>query len=96
MALLHVKRDIDYGLAFYRNQPSAHYDDPDEGVPEGEHVLVTRSNNQDLLDRYLAGRVYEPLFLYDTQGLAVYRVLARPHAGLPELPLSAPKAGQVR
>ena len=96
VALLHVKRDIDYGLAFYRNQPSAHYDDPDEGVPEGEHVLVTRSNNQELLDRYLAGRVYEPLFLYDTQGLAVYRGLARPHAGLPQLRLSAPKAGQVR
>ncbi len=97
VALLHVKRDIDYGLAFYRNQPSAHYDDPAEGVPEGEHVLVTRSNDQDVLNRYLSGRVYEPLFLYDTQGLAVYRVLARrTHVAVSELPISALQAGPVR
>ena len=95
VALLHVKRDIDYGLAFYRNQPSVHYDDPEEGVPEGEHVLVTRSNDQESLDRYLAGRVYEPLFLYDTQGLAVYRVLARTNVGLPK-PVSAQQTRQVR
>jgi hypothetical protein len=29
------------------------------------------------LQQWLAGRVYEPLFLYDPQGLEVYRVFAR-------------------
>ena len=96
VALLHVKRDIDYGLAFYRNQPTVHYDDQAEGVPEGEHVLVIRSNDQQSLDRYLAGRVYEPLFLYETQGLAVYRVLARTSLATRELPVSAPAMRQVR
>ena len=70
-----VKRDMDYGLAFYRDQPVLHYN-PD-GVPNEEHVLVLRSNDTDSLNRYLNGRIYVPLFLYETQGLSVYRVLAR-------------------
>jgi 4-amino-4-deoxy-L-arabinose transferase-like glycosyltransferase len=74
VAVYGVKRDMDYGLAFYRNQRPAHYD---EGVPPGEHILVIRSNDQADLDRFLAGRIYEPLFLYDTQGLAVYKVYPR-------------------
>ncbi len=98
VALLHVKRDIDYGLAFYRNQPSVHYEGPGGGVPEGEHVLVIRSNDPQSLERYLAGRVYEPLFLYDTQGLAVYRVLARTNGGTPAVPIldqSGSKSGKL-
>ena len=77
VALLFVRRDIDYGLAFYRNQKMLHYDNPDEGVPEGEHVLVIPTSAQDQLPHYLAGRIYEPLFLYETQGLAVYKVYAK-------------------
>ena len=74
VALYHVKRDMDYGLAFYRNQRPAHYEI--DGVPREEHVLVLRSSDEAALDRFLAGRIYEPLFLYETQGLAVYKVLA--------------------
>ena len=77
VATLGVRRDIDYGLAFYRNQRMIHYQDPAQGVPDAEHVLVIASADQADLDRYLAGRIYEPLFLYDTQGLAVYKVLAK-------------------
>lgn len=77
VALLNVKRDIDYGLNFYRNQKPLHYDDPAEGVPDQEHLLVIRANDRADLDHYLKGRIYEPLFLYTTQGLAVYRVYAK-------------------
>ncbi|MBS1801451.1 MAG: glycosyltransferase family 39 protein [Acidobacteria bacterium] len=76
VALQSVKRDIDYGLAFYRNEPLVHYDS--DGVPAGEHVLVIKANETASLDHLLAGRVYKPLFLYDSQGLEVYRVEARP------------------
>ena len=69
-----VKRDIDYGLAFYRNQPPVHYDH--DGAPAAEHILVINSNDQAGLDHYLAGRIYVPLFLYETQGLSVYKVYA--------------------
>ena len=71
-----IKRDMDYGLAFYRNQPMIHYDT--DGVPDAEHLLVVRANDTTRLDRWLSGRVYMPLFLYESQGLEVYRVYAKP------------------
>ncbi len=74
VACLQVKRDIDYGLAFYRNEAMIHYDH--DGVPAAEHILVVKTSDQADLDRYLAGRIYEPLFLYETQGLSVYKVYA--------------------
>jgi hypothetical protein len=70
-----IKRDMDYGLAFYRNQPMIHYDT--DGVPAAEHLLVIRANDTADLDRWLDGRIYEPLFLYESQGLEVYRVFAK-------------------
>jgi 4-amino-4-deoxy-L-arabinose transferase-like glycosyltransferase len=77
VALLGVRRDIEYGLSFYRDQPMQHYDNAHEGVPAGEHVLVISTRDQPELDHYLAGRIYEPLFLYEMQGLAVYKVYAK-------------------
>ncbi len=69
-----VRRDMDYGLAFYRNRATTHY--TVDGVPPQEHILVIRSSDTGDLDRWLAGRVYQPLFLFETQGLAVYHVAA--------------------
>src|SRR5216683_892943 len=71
-----IKRDMDYGLAFYRNQPMIHYEM--DGVPHAEHILVIRANDPADLDRWLTGRIYTPLFLYESQGLEVYRVYAKP------------------
>jgi len=70
-----VNRDIDYGLAFYRNRPTLHYA---QGIPDTEHILVVRAADAAQLDTLLNGRIYKPLFLYETQGLAVYKVDARP------------------
>ena len=74
VAVESVRRDIDYGLAFYRNQPMVHYEV--NGVPAAEHLLVTRAGDTEELNRWLAGRVYRPVLLFDTQGLEVYRVSA--------------------
>lgn len=71
-----VRRDIDYGIAFYRNEPTLHYGT--DGVPAGEHLLVIKASDTAALQHYLDGRVYKSLFLYDPQGLQVYRVEARP------------------
>ena len=76
VAVQDVKRDMDYGLAFYRNEPLVHYDS--DGVPKQQHLLVIRRNDTQELNRWLEGRVYTPLFLYDSQGLEVYRVDAQP------------------
>ena len=77
VALIGVRRDIEYGLAFYRNQAMLHYDNEHEGVPDAEHILVAPLRDQADLDLYLTGRIYEPLFLYDMQGLEVYKVYAK-------------------
>jgi 4-amino-4-deoxy-L-arabinose transferase-like glycosyltransferase len=76
LAIQGVKRDMDYGLAFYRNESLTHYST--DGVPAGEHLLVIPTRDANQLDHWLAGRVYKPLFLYDSQGLEVYRVYAQP------------------
>jgi 4-amino-4-deoxy-L-arabinose transferase-like glycosyltransferase len=76
VAMEGIKRDMDYGLAFYRNERLVHYEK--DGVPASEHLLVIPASDTEGLNRWLAGRVYEPLFLYDAQGFEVYRVLARP------------------
>ena len=55
-----------------------HYDNEHEGVPDAEHILVAPLRDQADLDLYLTGRIYEPLFLYDMQGLEVYKVYAKP------------------
>lgn len=75
IAVQDVKRDMDYGLAFYRNEPLIHYSS--DGVPTQEHILVIPANRPDTLNQWLSGRVYKPLFLYDSQGLEVYRVYAQ-------------------
>jgi len=83
VAVFRVRRDTEYGLAFYRNHEVANYED--SGVPDGEHVLVVRAygrHGADLhteadLDEYLENRQVEPVFTWPEQGLSVYRVGSR-------------------
>ncbi len=83
VAVFDVRRDIEYGLSFYRNQEAANY--AESGVPNAEHVLVMRVvgrhgaelHTQADLDEYLEGRHYEQLFNWPEQGLVVYLVGSR-------------------
>jgi hypothetical protein len=83
IAVFRVRRDIEYGLAFYRNREVANYEET--GVPSEQHLLVARvtgRNGTDLhtpaaLEEYLEGRHYEQLFSWPEQGLEVYLVGAR-------------------
>ncbi len=83
IAVFRVRRDMEYGLAFYRNHEVANYDVV--GVPAGEHVLVVRVtgkngadlHSMDALEEYLDGRSYRKLFDWPEQGLAVYQVGAQ-------------------
>jgi 4-amino-4-deoxy-L-arabinose transferase-like glycosyltransferase len=83
VAVFRVRRDIEYGLSFYRNREVVNYEE--SGVPDGQHLLVVRvagRNGIDLhspaaLDEYLEGRHYEQLFTWPEQGLVVYMVGSR-------------------
>jgi hypothetical protein len=83
VAVFEVRRDIEYGLSFYRNREVINY--KQDGVPEEQHLLVVRvtgRNGVDLhttaeLEEYLAGRHFEQLFTWPEQGLVVYMVGSR-------------------
>ena len=83
VAVFEVRRDIEYGLSFYRNREVMNY--KEDGVPDEQHLLVVRIagrggvdlHTQEELDEYLAGRPYEPLFNWPEQGLEVYMVGSR-------------------
>ncbi|SDE80241.1 ArnT family glycosyltransferase [Terriglobus roseus] len=79
----HIRRDTDYGLCFYRNQPLRHYLQEESatekqsvitGVPNEEHILVIRSDDSASLQKLLPWRHYKLMFVNVWQGLAVYRV----------------------
>ena len=84
VAMLDVRRDLRYGVAFYRNQDILQY--REDGVPDDEHVLVVPTRDASLLPTWLGGRIYQQLFLYPTQGLSVYRVLPRTASETPSDP----------
>lgn len=79
----HIRRDTDYGLCFYRNQPLRHYLQEESatekqsvitGIPNEEHILVIRSDNTTILRTLLPWRHYKLMFVNVWQGLAVYHV----------------------
>ncbi len=76
VAVYKVRRDVEYGLSFYRNHLVDNYDQ--DGIPAGEHILITREAYAGQLPTLLTGRSYQPLFSYPAQNLAVYQVFAKP------------------
>ncbi len=83
VAVFRVRRDVEYGLSFYRNRAVVNYDE--SGVPDEQHLLVMRVagrggvdlHTQAALAEYLEGRQYEQLFSWPEQGLVVYLVGSR-------------------
>jgi 4-amino-4-deoxy-L-arabinose transferase-like glycosyltransferase len=83
VAVFRVRRDIEYGLSFYRNEEVVNYEEA--GVPDEQHLLVARVTGKggvDLhtttaLEQYLEGRPYEQLFAWPEQDLVVYLVGSR-------------------
>ena len=83
VAVLNVRPQTEYGLAFYRNHEVASY--VETGVPPEEHILVVRVlgkngidlHSSDAMRIYLEGRHYEQLFSWPEQALVVYLVGSR-------------------
>jgi hypothetical protein len=83
VAVFRVRRDVEYGLSFYRNRQVVNYEE--SGVPNEQHLLVARvtgAHGADLhtpaaLEELLDDRPYEQLFGWPEQGLVVYLVGSR-------------------
>lgn len=74
VAVYKVRRDMEYGLSFYRNSRVTNYEQ--DRVPDQQHLLVVRESYIEELRPILKGRTYEPLFTYPAQNLVVYEVAA--------------------
>jgi 4-amino-4-deoxy-L-arabinose transferase-like glycosyltransferase len=78
LAVYRVRRDMEYGLSFYRNHQVLNYEqDGVQIIPPEKHILVARASYAEDLRQLLKGRSYEPLFYYPTQGLVIYSVAAQ-------------------
>ena len=74
IAVSHVPRDIEYGLAFYRNQQVARYES--SGVPAVEHLLVAPEGSQSGVVRQVGGRRVSFLGHYAPQRVDYFWVAA--------------------
>jgi 4-amino-4-deoxy-L-arabinose transferase-like glycosyltransferase len=72
VAVLRVRRDLEYGLSFYRNERVLDYDK--DGVPGQAHILVVRDIAEPAMATLLATRAYHPLFAYPAQKVSIYQV----------------------
>jgi hypothetical protein len=72
VAVLRVRRDLEFGLSFYRDHRVLDYEK--DGVPEQAHILVVRDIALPELRTLLATRSYHPLFAYPAQHVSVYQV----------------------
>lgn len=74
IAVYGVQREVEYGLAFYRNQIIAHYESGE--IPGGEHLLVAPTTWKDNVAKETAGRRVTFLGHYAPQAVDYYWVSA--------------------
>jgi len=74
LAVYGVQRELEYGLAFYRNQAVQHYESGN--VPAGEHLLVAPTTWMHNVDKETAGRHVTLLGHYAPQSVDYYYVAA--------------------
>ena len=74
LAVYHVRRELEYGLTFYRNRLTFNYDWG--SVPQEEHLLVAPENSQVEIAKLVAGRRVSYLGHYAAQRVDYYRVAA--------------------
>ena len=76
LAVYHVRRELEYGLTFHRNQLTFNYDWGSAGIPQQEHLLVAPENSQTEIERLASGRRISYLGHYAAQHLDYFWVAA--------------------
>jgi hypothetical protein len=69
-----VPREVEFGLAFYRDQRIDRYEDGN--IPAGEHLLVAAPSWKPNVTEWTKGRRVTPLGYYTPQDLDYYWVAA--------------------
>lgn len=81
VASFNVKRQVAYGLDFYRNQPISHYEqegplDMPSGIPPGRHIVVAREGSLDAVQAAVGSRQVLPIGTFPPQHLEFFQVSA--------------------
>src|SRR5882724_1159420 len=81
VASFNVKRQVAYGLDFYRNQPISHYEqegplDMPAGVPSGRHVVVAREGSLGAVQAVAGDREVKSIGTFPPQHLEFFVVSA--------------------
>lgn len=72
IAVFNVKRDVEYGLNFYRNQPIPRYER--DGVPAEEHVVVAPAGSAGGVEALAGPRKVTVIGAFAPQHLAFFRI----------------------
>jgi 4-amino-4-deoxy-L-arabinose transferase-like glycosyltransferase len=80
VAVLNVRRDVEYGLNFYRNQPISRYER--DGVPPQSHVVIAKQGSAEAVQAVVGERKATSLGTFPPQHLEFFRVsgVAQPDA----------------
>jgi 4-amino-4-deoxy-L-arabinose transferase-like glycosyltransferase len=70
--VFNVKRDVEYGLNFYRNQPVGRYER--DGVPVGEHVVIAKMGSEGAVQALAGPRQVTDLGGFPPQHLEFFLV----------------------
>ncbi len=81
VASFNVKRQVAYGLDFYRNQPISHYEqegplDLPSGIPSGKHIVVAREGSLGAVQAAVGNRQVLPIGTFPPQHLEFFQVSA--------------------
>ena len=74
LAVFHLRRELEYGLTFYRNQSTFNYDWGSQ--PHEEHLLVAPEDSQLEIEKLMPGRRVSYLGHYPAQHVDYYWVAA--------------------
>jgi hypothetical protein len=76
LAVYHVRRELEYGLTFYRNRLTLNYDWG--SVPQEEHLVIAPENSQVEIAKLAAGRRVSYLGHYAPQHVDYFWVAMAP------------------
>ena len=81
VASFNVKRQVAYGLDFYRNQPISHYEqegplDMPSGIPSGKHIVVAKEGSLEAVQAVAGDREVKSIGTFPPQHLEFFQVSA--------------------
>lgn len=72
VAVFHMRREVEYGLAFYLDQPIPNYDRSE--VPAGDHLVIAGAAAAEQLKQSIGNRRLSKIAAYPPQDLELYWV----------------------